>query len=151
MIFNIACVGRIKEDYYRILVDEYTKDLGAGNRAVIRQVPDEPIPKKTGAVIQKRLIKTEGERLLKVIGENEYVIALCIEGKQTGTEELSDIISSAGKKGYDAVTFVIGGSLGLDEDCIKRADYKLSFSKMTYPHQLMRVMLAWQIKLICDK
>ncbi|MGN0395552.1 MAG: 23S rRNA (pseudouridine(1915)-N(3))-methyltransferase RlmH [Coprococcus sp.] len=150
MIFNIACVGRIKENYYRELIDKYIKALSSGNKIIIHEVPDEPIPKKAGDSINKRIIHTEGDRLLEVIGDNDYVVALCIEGKQMKTEELADLAAKAEDKGYGDVTFVIGGSLGLDDRCIKRADYKLSFSKMTYPHQLMRVMLAEQIKLICD-
>lgn len=150
MIFNIACVGKIKESYYTELIEEYGNSLCNGNQLIIRQVADEPISRNAGDAIYTKLIKAEGERLLANIGKDEYVIALCIEGKQTNTKTLQHIIHKASDKGCKVVTFVIGGSLGLDDRCVKRADYKLSFSRMTYPHQLMRVMLAEQIKLICD-
>lgn len=150
MIYNIACVGKIKESYYTELIEEYARSLCNGNKLIIRQVADEPIPRSAGDAVNLKLMKAEGNRLLDNIENDEYVIALCIEGKQTNTKQLKAIIDKASDKGYRAVTFVIGGSLGLDERCVKRADYKLSFSKMTYPHQLMRVMLAEQIKLICD-
>ncbi len=150
MIYNIACVGKIKESYYTELIEEYARSLCNGNKLIIRQVADEPIPRGAGAAVHSKLIKAEGDRLLANIGNDEFVIALCIEGKQTDTKQLKQILHKASDRGCKAVTFVIGGSLGLDERCVRRADYKLSFSRMTYPHQLMRVMLAEQIKLICD-
>ncbi len=151
MIYNIVCVGKIKEAYYSDIITNISRSLSADNRLIIKQVADEPIPKGAGKMINSKILAVEGDRILSNIGSSEYVIALCIEGKETGTKKLSEIVNDAAYKGYNEITFIIGGSLGLDSRCVSRADYKLSFSKMTFPHQLMRVMLAEQIKLICDK
>lgn len=145
MRYRIACVGRIKEDYFTALIDEYKK---AGKKAggfEICEVPDESIPQKSGDRINARIMAAEAERLLRVIGRDDYVIALCIDGKKTTDEALTQKLQSAKERGYTSAVFVIGGSLGLDPSVIKRADYKMSISDMTFPHQLMRVLVAEQI------
>ena len=93
-------------------------------------------------------IEAEADRLRHVIGRDDYVIALCIEGKKTTTEGLADQVRKASERGHDTVTFVIGGSLGLAADIVRRADYRMSVSDMTFPHQLIRVTLAEQLAII---
>ena len=104
----------------------------------------------TDAVKQK-IIETESRNSLASIGKNDFVIALCIEGKKYTTEQFAAIIRQAEEREYEAVSFLIGGSLGTSNELIRRADVKMSFSDMTFPHQLMRVMLLDQIRIICDK
>lgn len=150
MIFKIACVGKIKESYYIDMIQAYEKRITKQHQFKICQVEDERIPKKASDAESSQLIVCEGRRLAKVIQKTDYVIALCIEGKQCSTEEIGRLCHQAWDRGFQTITFVIGGSLGLSPELVKRADYKLSFSAMTFPHQLMRVMLTQQISAICD-
>jgi 23S rRNA (pseudouridine1915-N3)-methyltransferase len=141
MIYKIICVGRIKEQYLNDKISEYEKKINGRDRVVIVQVDDEKIPKNSSETINRKIVEVECEKIEKHIENDEYVIALCIEGKQCSSSELGQIIDRAGDKGYDKITFIIGGSLGLTDKLIRKADFKLSFSAMTFPHQLMRVML----------
>lgn len=145
MIYKIACVGRIKEAYFTELIDEYRRGIGQGDSLLICEVPDERIPVKSGIRINEMVVNAEAERLKSVIDRRSYIIVLCIEGKKTGTQNLRQQIEKAENMGFGCVTFVIGGSLGLSCDIIKMADYKMSISDMTFPHQLMRVVLTEQI------
>lgn len=108
------------------------------------QVPDEKTPDKASDALNRQIKETEGNRLLGHIREQDYVIALAIEGKMLDSVELSDLIAKLGVQGKSSIAFVIGGSLGLSDAVLKRADYKLSFSKMTSP-QLMQMILLEQI------
>ena len=135
MKITIVCVGKIKEKFYRDAVEEYKKRLGRYCKMQIVEVADEKTPDKA----------SEGNRILSHISDNDYVIALAINGKERDSVELAEHIKALGLHGKSSLTFVIGGSLGLSEEVLKRADEKLSFSKMTFPHQLMRVILAEQI------
>lgn len=145
MNVNILVVGKIKEKFYRDAIDEYTKRLSKYCSIKIIEVNDEKTSENASeneiAIIKNK----EGERLLKNIGEKDFCIALAIEGKQLDSVEFSRYIDNLLVTGNSTISFVIGGSLGLSDDVLRRANYKLSFSKMTFPHQLMRVVLLEQI------
>ena len=145
MKITILCVGKVKEKFYRDAIEEFSKRLSRYCKLEIIEVTDEKTEEQASEN-EIRLIKTkEGERILKNIKDEAYVIALCIDGKQLDSEELSHKMETLGISGVSHICFVIGGSLGLADEVIKRADYKLSFSKMTFPHQLIRVFLLEQI------
>jgi 23S rRNA (pseudouridine1915-N3)-methyltransferase len=145
MKITIVCVGKIKEKYFTLGIDEYSKRLSRYCKLEIIEVPDEKTPDNASEAEELMIKAKEGERLLKYIKDSAYVIALAIEGKMLTSEELSQKMEQLGVNGDSNVVFVIGGSLGLDEKILNRADYKLSFSKMTFPHQMMRMVLLEQI------
>lgn len=151
MLFKIICVGKIKEEYYSSQIQELCKQINKKNRVEIIQSEDEKIPKNASDAVKQKIIETESRNSLASIGKNDFVIALCIEGKKYTTEQFVAIIRQAEEREYEAVSFLIGGSLGTSNELIRRADVKMSFSDMTFPHQLMRVMLLDQIRIICDK
>ena len=151
MLFKIICVGKIKEEYYSSQIQELCKQINKKNRVEIIQSEDEKIPKNSSDAVKQKIIETESRNSLASIGKNDFVIALCIEGKKYTTEQFAAIIRQAEEREYEAVSFLIGGSLGTSNELIRRADVKMSFSDMTFPHQLMRVMLLDQIRIICDK
>lgn len=141
---NVICVGNLKEKYFCDALNEYSKRLSRYCKFSVTELVEEKISdQQTQAMIDKTLQK-EGERILSKISKNDYVIAMCIEGKIISSEDLaqklSDISMISG-----TVDFVIGGSWGLSDEVKKRADFRLSVSKMTFPHQLFRVMLCEQI------
>ena len=145
MKITIVCVGKIKEKFYRDALAEYTKRLSRYCSLSITEVADEKT-KEQASDVECAIIKDrEGERILKSIREDGYVIALAIDGKNLDSVELSKKIENLAMTGKSNLYFVIGGSLGLSDEVMKRADYKLSFSRMTFPHQLMRVILLEQI------
>ena len=145
MKITILCVGKIKEKFYRDAVAEYEKRLSRYCRFEVTEVADEKTPDHASENMELLIKEKEAERMEKYLKEGAYVIALAIEGKQLDSVELSQKIDSLGTSGTSHIIFVIGGSLGLAERILKRADYKLSFSKMTFPHQLMRIILSEQI------
>ncbi len=145
MKITILCVGKIKEKFYREAVSEFEKRLSRYCRLEIVEVSDEKTEEQASDAEAALVKDKEGERLLKSIREDGYVICLAIDGKMLDSVELSRTIEQLGIRGESHIYFVIGGSLGLSEAVLKRADYKLSFSKMTFPHQLMRVILLEQI------
>ena len=151
MLFKIICVGKIKEEYYSSQIQELCKQINKKNRVEIIQSEDEKIPKNASDAVKKKIIETESRNSLASIGKNDFVIALCIEGKKYTTEQFAAIIRQAEEREYEAVSFLIGGSLGTSNELVRCADVKMSFSDMTFPHQLMRVMLLDQIRIICDK
>lgn len=151
MLFKIICVGKIKEEYYSSQIQELCKQINKKNRVEIIQSEDEKIPKNASDAVKQKIIETESRNSLASIGKNDFVIALCIEGKKYTTEQFAAIIRQAEEREYEAVSFLIGGSLGTSNELIRHADVKMSFSDMTFPHQLMRVMLLDQIRIICDK
>lgn len=145
MKITIVCVGKIKEKFYRDALAEYTKRLSRYCSLSITEVADEKT-KEQASDVECAIIKDrEGERILKSIREDGYVITLAIDGKNLDSVELSEKIENLALTGKSNIYFVIGGSLGLSDEVMKRADYKLSFSRMTFPHQLMRVILLEQI------
>jgi len=145
MNVNIITVGKIKESYLREAISEYEKRLSKYCKLNIYEVADEKTIDKQSEALNERVKKLEGERILKLINPDDFVISLEINGKMLDSLGLADFIEKSGIEGRPNLTFVIGGSLGLDLEVSKRADYKLSFSKMTFPHQLMRVILLEQI------
>jgi len=144
MKITICCVGKVKEKFYCQAIDEYSKRLSKYCKLEIKEVADEKTPDSASDNVNRMIKAKEGERLLSCIKDDMYVIALAIDGKMLDSVELSEKIASLGISGKSDIAFVIGGSLGLDK-VLQRADYKLSFSKMTFPHQLMRVILLEQI------
>ena len=145
MKISILCVGKVKEKFYRDAIDEFSKRLSRYCKLEIIEVADEKTLEEASDTEIKIVKDKEGERLLKNIKEDAYVICLCIDGKQLDSEELSEKMEQLAIQGKSHICFVIGGSLGLADAVIRRADFKLSFSKMTFPHQLMRVILLEQI------
>lgn len=145
MNVEILCVGKIKEKYLRDAIDEYTKRLSRYCKISIKEVQDEKTVDKQGESLDCLVRRKEGERLLHLIRDDAYVITLEIGGKMLDSVQLSELIDGVMLQSVSDIQFVIGGSLGLDESVTKRSNYALSFSKMTFPHQLMRVILLEQI------
>lgn len=145
MKVTILCVGKIKEKFYRDAIAEYEKRLSRYCKLEIIEVADEKTPDNASETAELQIKEKEAERMEKYLKDGAYVIALAIEGKQSDSVELSEKIEQLGTGGISHIIFIIGGSLGLAESILKKADYKLSFSKMTFPHQLMRVILLEQI------
>lgn len=145
MKIRIICVGKIKENFYVKAVEEYSKRLSRYCKLEIVELQDEKTPDNASDVVNAQIKDKEGKRILQAIQDSDYVCALAIEGKMLDSVELSECIDKLGIEGHSSIAFVIGGSLGLAPEVLSRADMKLSFSKMTFPHQLMRVILLEQI------
>ena len=145
MNITILCVGQIKEKYFRDAIAEYQKRLSRYCKVQMIEVADEKTKENASEAENDLIRKKEGERLLKHIKDSDYCITLEIDGKMLTSEGLSKEIDRLGLAGKSSLVFVIGGSIGLDTAVLKRSDYALSFSKMTFPHQLMRVILLEQI------
>lgn len=145
MKITICCVGKIKEKFYSQAIEEYSKRLSKYCKLEIKEAVDEKTPDSASDTVNRMIKEKEGDRLLSFIKDDSYVIALAIDGKMLDSVELSEKIDNLMLSGKSDIVFVIGGSLGLDKRVLDRADYKLSFSKMTFPHQLMRVILLEQI------
>lgn len=145
MKITLITVGKIKEKYLEDAIMEYKKRLSRYCKLEIVQVADEKTPDKASEALEEQIKEKEGERILSHIKEGAFVIALAIDGAMLSSEELASYIENLGVKGSSHIQFVIGGSLGLSKTVLNRSDYKLSFSKMTFPHQLMRVILLEQI------
>ena len=145
MNISIITVGKLKERYLKEAVEEYSTRLSKYCKLEIIEVPDEKAPENLSPAQELTVMQKEGQGILRHIKEDTYVIALVIQGRQLSSEGLADFINGLGIKGRSNIAFVIGGSLGLSEEVLKRADFKLSFSPMTFPHQLMRVMLLEQV------
>ena len=144
MKVTVIGVGRLKEKYWQDAVSEYSKRLGKYVKLEILEVADEKAPETLSAAAADIVKKSEGQRILKNIKDGAYVIALAIDGRKMSSESFSDFISERMVRGAGHLVFVIGGSLGLSEEVLDRADFKLSFSEMTFPHQMMRVILLEQ-------
>ncbi len=145
MRIRILCVGKIKEKFFSDAIAEYSKRLSRYCKLEIVEVADEKTPDGASETVELQIKAKEGERLLSSMKDSDYVIALAINGKQHDSVAFSQKIEKLGVDGVSDIDFVIGGSLGLDERILKRADEKISFSAMTFPHQLMRVILLEQI------
>ena len=145
MNIDIVCVGRIKERYLTDAIAEYSKRLSRYCKLNILEVADEKTPEHASEGVDRQIKAKEGERIAKHLKPGAFVIALAIDGQMLSSEGLAAKVSQLGIQGVSHIQLVIGGSIGLDEAVLKRADYKLSFSKMTFPHQLMRVILLEQI------
>ncbi len=145
MRISIIGVGKIKEKYLKQGIQEYTKRLSAYAKVDIIELADEKAPENLSEAEMEEVKRKEGERILNALQSDMYVITLEIEGKMLTSEQLAAKMEDLATYGKSKVAFVIGGSLGLSEDVRKRSDYSLSFSKMTFPHQLMRLILLEQI------
>lgn len=145
MKITIITVGKVKESYFRGAIEEYSKRLSKYCKLEIVEVADEKTPDRASETEEEHIKAKEAERIMKYVRDDAYVIALAIEGKQLDSVELSRKLDILGVQGKSHIQFVIGGSLGLHHSVLGRADFKLSFSKMTFPHQLMRVILLEQI------
>lgn len=145
MRITLVVVGKIKEKYFNEAIAEYSKRLSKYCKLEIIELVDEKTPDKAGEAIELQIKEKEGQRILKNLKEDAYVIALAIEGKKLDSVAFSQKIEQIGIAGKSHIQFIIGGSLGLHPDVLKRADFKISFSDMTFPHQLMRVILLEQI------
>lgn len=145
MKVTLVTVGKIKEKYLRDAIAEYSKRLGAFCDMNVVEVQDEKTPDHAPQSVGEKIKETEGERILQKISDRSFLIALAIDGDMLSSEQLAGKISDLMVRGTSDITFVIGGSLGLSPAVMKRANYKLSFSKMTFPHQLMRVILLEQV------
>ena len=141
----ILCVGKMKEKAYRELADEYLKRLGRYGKIEEIEIPDLPEPAGTSPALEEQVKTREGEALLAKIRPGDRVIALTIRGKQRSSEELADHVREMRTNGISRMVFVIGGSLGLGENVLARADEEMSMSRMTFPHRLARVMLLEQL------
>ena len=148
MVIKLVVLGNIKEKYYRNLIEEYSALIKKKYSFEIIELKDESIPRNAKESIMNSIKECEGDKVLAHISSSDYVVALCIEGKKTDSEKLKKVINHATQRGVNNIIFVIGGSLGLSDKVGKRADYRLSFSDMTFPHQLMRVMLMEQLALL---
>nr|MBP3598346.1 23S rRNA (pseudouridine(1915)-N(3))-methyltransferase RlmH [Eubacterium sp.] len=145
MKITILCVGKIKERFMRDAISEYQKRLTRYVKLDIVEVPDEKTPDHASEKEEVQIRQREGEKIFRHIKNDDYVIALAIDGKQCDSVSFAEKIEQYGITGKSNVVYVIGGSLGLSETVLNRADEKISFSKMTFPHQLMRVILMEQI------
>jgi len=142
---SIVTVGKLKEKYLKQGIDEYLKRLGSYAKIEVIEVADEKAPEELSETEMAQVKQKEGERILAKINPDTYVIALAINGKLKSSEELADTIDKLATYGKSKIAFVIGGSLGLSDEVLKRSDEQLSFSKMTFPHQLMRLILVEQV------
>ncbi|AJA49958.1 ribosomal RNA large subunit methyltransferase H [Clostridium pasteurianum DSM 525 = ATCC 6013] len=145
MNITLITVGKIKEKYLREAIAEYKKRLSRYCKLDIIELQDEKTPDNASAKDEEIIKNKEGQLILKYIKDNMHVVALDLKGKMLSSEELSGFIKDLGVKGESNIAFLIGGSLGLSESVLNRANYRLCFSKMTFPHQLFRVMLLEQI------
>lgn len=143
MKIKIVCVGKLKEKYLRDGLGEYIKRIGRFAKTEIIEIPDEKIPDNPSPAQEAAVIKAEGEKISKY--SDGFKIALCVEGEELSSEAFAEKLGKIQLSGNSTITFIIGGSLGLDEKIKQSADFRLSFSKMTFPHQLMRLILAEQI------
>ena len=145
MKITVLCVGKVKEKFFTDAIKEYSKRLSRYCKLEIVEVADEKTPDGASELVVSQIKEKEAERMEKYLPDSAYVIALAIEGKKLTSEKLAEKIDSLGISGTSHLVFLIGGSLGMSDRLLKQADYLLSFSDMTFPHQLMRVILLEQI------
>lgn len=152
MQIKLVVVGTVKEEFYRKKIEEFEGQIRKKLPIQIICLKDESIPRQPSEVVLRKIKDTEGEKILSHLQNTDYVAALCINGKKMDNSKIKKSIETAGKRGKTSIAFVIGGSLGLSDAVVKRADEKISFSDMTFPHQLMRVMLMEVLAdIICGK
>ena len=141
MKITILAVGKLKEDYLKKAAARFSEEISRQCGFSVLEVPDENTENRTAESVKQ----TEGEGILKRIRPEQYVVALAIDGKYRTSDDFAAFLKDCGRNGRDDLVFIIGGSLGLSPEVLKRANEKLSFSPMTFPHQLMRIMLLEQI------
>lgn len=145
MQISILCVGKVREKFFREAIQEYDKRMSRYAKVQILEVADEKTPDRASVAEEEQIREKEADRLLKQMRDNMYIIALDIQGSQQDSVGFSEHLSKLMVSGKSHIAFVIGGSLGLHHSVLSRADEKISFSKMTFPHQLMRVILYEQL------
>ena len=145
MKITVITVGKIKEKYLKDAIDEYSKRLSKYCKLEIVEVADEKTPDNASDIVEDAIRSKEAERIIKYVKDDAFVITLEINGKQLSSEELADKIDKLGVQGTSHIIFIIGGSIGLGQEVLQKSNFSLSFSKMTFPHQLMRVVLLEQI------
>ena len=145
MKITVITVGKIKEKYLKDAITEYTKRLSKYCKLEIVEVADEKTPDNASETVEHMIRSKEAERILKYVKDDAHVITLEIQGKQLTSEEMAEKIEKLGVQGTSHIIFIIGGSIGLGEEVLQKSNFALSFSKMTFPHQLMRVILLEQI------
>lgn len=145
MLIQLIAVGKLKEKYLADGIAEYLKRIGPYSKVQITEVPDEKAPETMSMAEELQVKQKEGERILGLIKNDAYVIALALDGAMWSSEELAQQLDKLGTHGKSHFVFVIGGSLGLSDAVLKRADQKLSFGKMIFPHQLMRLIVLEQV------
>lgn len=145
MNITVLCIGKLKERYWVEAVSEYSKRLSRFCSLVVQELKEERLPDNASPAQEQEVIESEGQSLLKHIRQGSYVIALDLQGKEMSSEQLAQMVDRLGLSGRSDITFVIGGSLGLSAGLLARADLRLSFGAMTFPHQMMRVILLEQI------
>lgn len=145
MTITIITVGKLKEKYLKDAIDEYSKRLTRYCKLDIIELPDEKTPDNASEKEELAIKEKEGQAILNKIKDNMFVIAMDLGGKQLTSEEFADYVHNLGVMGDSNIAFIIGGSLGISKSVLARANYKLCFSKMTFPHQLFRVMLLEQV------
>lgn len=142
---TVIAVGKIKEKYFADAIDEYAKRLGRYCRLKITELKDEPTPDNPSEREREAVLEKEGARIAEQLPKSAYIIALCVEGKMKSSEEFSELLESAASSGKSDIVFIIGGSMGLCRKIKEMANVRLSFSPMTFPHRLMRVILLEQL------
>lgn len=145
MKITIIAVGKLKENYWQEAVAEYSKRLNKYVKLELIEVADEKAPENMSQAQEEIVKKKEGERILKNIKETAFIVTLEIKGKNLSSEQFSEFIGTNMINGNSHIVFIIGGSIGLSNEVLKQSNMPLSFSKMTFPHQLMRVVLLEQI------
>ncbi len=145
MNVNIVAVGKIKEKYLKDAINEYSKRLSRFCKLKITEVPDEPMSDRPSDAERAQVLKKEAEKINSAIGNCDVLVSLCVEGKHLSSEKFAGFFAQETVKGASTFTFVIGGSLGLLDEIKAKSKLRLSFSEMTFPHQLMRVILLEQI------
>ncbi len=145
MKITVVCVGKLKEKYWRDAIAEYSKRLSRYMKLEIIELPDEKAPETMSSAQEAEVKEKEGQRILKNIRDDAFVTALAVEGKMLSSEEMANFMEKKEVCGVSHMVFVIGGSLGLSPAVMQRADFALSFSRMTFPHQMMRVVLLEQV------
>jgi 23S rRNA (pseudouridine1915-N3)-methyltransferase len=146
---KIIALGKIKENFLKEAIKEYTKRLGAYIKLAIHEVDDEPCPEKASPLEEEKMKQKEGEKLLKIISPQDYVILLDLKGEEISSPALAEIFEELALAGQSNLVFIIGGSLGTSRAVETRANFRWSFSKLTFPHQLIRVLLLEQIYRAC--
>ncbi|MBO5733501.1 MAG: 23S rRNA (pseudouridine(1915)-N(3))-methyltransferase RlmH [Clostridia bacterium] len=145
MNINIVAVGKIREKYLKDAIDEYSKRLSRFCKLKITEVPDESMSDRPSDSEKAQILKKEAEKINSAIGGTDVLVTLCVEGKQLPSEKFAHFFAEETLKGASSFTFVIGGSLGLSDEIKAKSKLRLSFSEMTFPHQLMRVILLEQV------
>ena len=149
MNVNVVCIGKLKERYWQEACTEYAKRLSRFMSLQVTELREERLPDKAGAAEESAVIEAEGQAILKALPEDAFVVALDLKGKTMDSPALARYLDDLRLQGRSHVAFVIGGSLGLSQAVLRRADLRLSFSAFTFPHQLMRVILLEQLYRAC--